>query len=90
VKKLSLRNDQAENRAAAAAYHLERMQKHREQARAIAVATDLERLDTLRRYLIFRTKTREPARELLDAIDDYVEKLTGDRRTPHGQNHSIG
>jgi hypothetical protein len=57
VKKLSLRNDQAENRAAAAAYHLERMQKHREQARAIAVATDLERLDTLRRYLIFRTKT---------------------------------
>jgi hypothetical protein len=44
----------------------------------------------LRRYLIFDTKAREPARELLDAIDNYVEKLTGDRRTLHGQNHGIG
>ena len=44
----------------------------------------------LRRYLIFDTRAREPARELIDAIDDYVEKLTGDRRTLHAQNHSIG
>jgi hypothetical protein len=80
----------AENRAAAKAYHRERMQRHREEARAIAVKADLEQLDVLRRYLIFNTKAREPARELLDAIDDYVEKLTGDRRTLHGQNHSIG
>jgi hypothetical protein len=52
--------------------------------------TDLEQLDKLRSYLILHTKAREPARELIDAIDDYVEKLTGDRRTLHGQNHSIG
>jgi hypothetical protein len=47
------------------------------------VAADLEQPDRLRRYLIFHTKAREPARELLDAIDDYVEKL-------HDQNHGIG
>jgi uncharacterized membrane protein len=80
----------AENRAAAKAYHRERMQRHREEAHAIAVAADLEELRRIRHYLIFHTKGREPARELLDAIDDYVEKLTGDRRTLHGHNHSIG
>jgi hypothetical protein len=58
--------------------------------RAQAVAADLEQLDKLRHYLIFHTKARVPARELLDAIDDHVGKLTGDRRTLHGQNHSIG
>jgi hypothetical protein len=80
----------AENRAAAKAFHQEQERKRREQARAIAVAADLEQLDALRRYLIFHTKARVPARELIDAIDDYVEKLTGDRRTLHGQNHGIG
>jgi hypothetical protein len=64
--------------------------KRREEWRAQAVAADLDQLDKLRRYLIFDTKAREPARELIDAIDDYVEKLTGDRRTLHAQNHSIG
>jgi hypothetical protein len=29
-------------------------------------------------------------RDLIDAIDDYVGKLTGDRRALHAQNHSIG
>ena len=80
----------AENRAAAKAFHEERERKRREQWRAQAVAADLEQLEKLRRYLIFDTKAREPARELLDAIDNYVEKLTGDRRTLHGQNHGIG
>jgi hypothetical protein len=79
-----------ENRAAAKAYHQERMQRHREEAHALAVAADLEQLDKLRRYLIFDTKAREPARDLIEAIDDYVEKLTSDGRTLHGQNHSIG
>jgi hypothetical protein len=64
--------------------------KRREEWRAQAVAADLDQLDKLRRYLIFDTRAREPARELIDAIDDYVEKLTGDRRTLHAQNHSIG
>jgi hypothetical protein len=80
----------AENRAAAKAFHQEREQKRREEWRAQAVAADLEELRRIRHYLIFHTKARVPARELLDAIDDYVWKLTGDRRTLHGQNHSIG
>jgi hypothetical protein len=79
-----------ENRAAAKAYQQERMQKHREEAHALAVAADLEQLRILRDYLIFRTKARAPVRELLDAIDDYVAKLTGDRRALHAPNHSIG
>jgi hypothetical protein len=73
----------AENRAAAKAYHLEKMQRHREEAHAQAVAADLEELRRIRHYLIFHTKARVPARDLLDAIDDYVGKLTGDRRPAH-------
>jgi hypothetical protein len=80
----------AENRAAAKAFDEDRERKRREEWRAQAVAADLDQLDKLRRYLIFDTRAREPARELIDAIDDYVEKLTGDRRTLHAQNHSIG
>jgi hypothetical protein len=80
----------AENRAAAKAFHEERERLRHEEWRAQAVAADLEQLDKLRRYLIFDTKAREPARELIDAIDDYVGKLIGDRRTLQGQNHSIG
>jgi hypothetical protein len=90
VKKLRCGMIKTENRAAAKAYHLERMQRHREEARAIAVAADLEEIRRLRHYLIFHTKARVPARELIDAIDDYVGKLTGDRRTLPGRNHSIG
>jgi len=80
----------AENRAAAKAFDEDRERKRREEWRAQAVAADLDQLDKLRRYLIFDTKAREPARELIDAIDNYVEKLTGDRRTLHAQNRSIG
>jgi hypothetical protein len=79
-----------ENRAAAKAYQQERMQKHREEAHALAVKADLEQLRILRDYLIFRSKAREPARELLDAIDEYAGKLTGDRQALHAPNHSIG
>jgi hypothetical protein len=56
-----------ENRAAARAYQKERMQRHRDEAHAAAVAADL-----------------------ISAIDDYVEKLTGDRTTLHAPRHSIG
>jgi hypothetical protein len=80
----------AENRAAAKAYQQDKERRWREEAHAQAVAADLEELRRIRHYLIFHTKARVPARELIDAIDDYVEKLTGDRRTLHGQNHSIG
>lgn len=79
-----------ENRAAAKAYHQEREQQRREETRAIAVAADLEQLRILRDYLIFRSKAREPAAELIAAIDDYVEKLTGDRTRLHAPHHSIG
>jgi hypothetical protein len=62
----------------------------RGEAQAAAVAADLEELRRLRHHLIFNTKARVPATELLAAIDDYVEKLTGDRTALHASRHSIG
>ena len=79
-----------ENRAAAKAYHQEREQRRREQAHAIAVAADLDQLRLLRDYLIFHTQAHVPAHDLITAIDDYVEKLTGDRTMLHAPHHSIG
>ena len=93
VKQLRVSGRQAGLDRVRHAQFAEREQPHHvetEQVRAVAVAADLEQPDRLRRYLIFHTKAREPARELLDAIDDYVEKLTGDRRMLHDQNHGIG
>jgi hypothetical protein len=80
----------AENRAAAKAYQQEKLQRWREEAHAAGVAADLEHLAALRKYLIFDRKVTVPGRDLIDAIDDYVEKLTGDRRTLHAQHHRIG
>jgi hypothetical protein len=80
----------AENRAAAKADHQERMQRHREEAHALAVAEDLEQLRRIRHYLIFNKMAGIPHHDLTKTIDDYVEKLTGDRRTLHAPNHSIG
>jgi hypothetical protein len=80
----------AENRAAAKAYQQEKERRWHDEARAAAVAVDLEELRKLRHYLIFNAKARVPTRDLIDAIDDHAEKLTGDRRTLHAQNHSIG
>jgi hypothetical protein len=51
---------------------------------------DLEELRRLRHYLIFKAKVRIPDDDLRKAIDDYVEKLTGDRTTLHAPRHSIG
>ena len=79
-----------ENRAAAKAYHQERMQRHREEARTLAVTADLEQLRRMRHHLIFDKKAGVPHHDLTRAIDDYVEKLTGDRRTLHAPSHSIG
>lgn len=80
----------AENRAAAKPYQQEKERRWREEARAAAVAADLEELRKLRHYLIFSAKARVPTRALIDAIDDHAEKLTGDRRTLHGHGYSIG
>jgi len=80
----------AENRAAAKAYIQERDRRRREEWRAQKVAEDLEQLRILRDYLIFKRKVRIPYDDLTKAIDDYVEKLTGDRRTLHAPHHSIG
>jgi hypothetical protein len=79
----------AENRAAAKAYHQERMRKIDEGARAKAVEAELVELDRLRRYLI-RERTLGYVRPLINAIDDYVEQITGDRTRLHAKNHSIG
>jgi hypothetical protein len=79
----------AENRAAAKAYQQEKERRWREEARAAAVAADLEELRKLRHYLIFDAKAPVPKGDLIDAIDDHAEKLTGDRRTLHAKAHSI-
>jgi hypothetical protein len=65
------------------------MQKRREEGHAIDVAADLEELRRLRHYLIFDRKVLLPYGDLTHAIDDYVENLTGDRRTLHAPGHSI-
>jgi hypothetical protein len=39
--------------------------------------------------LIFNAKAKIPTRDLIDAIDDHAERLTGDRRALHAPNHSI-
>lgn len=75
-----------DNRAAAKAYHEEQEAKRREAARQAAITADLEQLAALRTYLIFHRRVTVPADALIEAIDDYVEKLTGDRRTLHAQN----
>ena len=66
------------------------LQKMREEAHAQAVAADLAELRRLRHYLIFDKKAGVRAEDLIDAIDDYAGRLTGDRRTLHGRRHSIG
>ncbi len=79
----------AENRAAAKAWHEERRRQRDAEARAKAVEAELVELNRLRRYLI-RERTLGYVRPLIEAIDDYVEQLTGDRTRLHAQNHSIG
>jgi hypothetical protein len=79
----------AENRAAAKAYHQERMRKLNEEWRAKAVEAELVELDRLRRYLI-RERTLGHVRPLIEAIDDYVEQITGDRTRLHAKSSSIG
>lgn len=80
----------AENRAAAKAYQQEKFKRWRDEAHAADVAADLEQLATLRKYLILGRRVAVPSRELIDAIDDYVEKLTGDRTALHAKSSSIG
>lgn len=80
----------SENRAAAKAFREEQERKRRELARQEAVNSDLEQLDALRKYLIFKKRSDVPAQELISAIDDYVEKLTGDRTALHSKSSSIG
>lgn len=78
------------NRIAAKAYADEKRHRLLEEARMAAIMADLEPLKTLRRYLILDLKAKVPAQALIDALDDYAERLTGDRRALHLQNHSIG
>jgi predicted O-methyltransferase YrrM len=90
LHRLTIGMTKTENRAAAKAYHRERMQRHRNEAHALAVAADLEELRRLRHYLIFGTRAGVPAMDLLDALDDYAELLTGDRNRLHVSHQSIG
>ncbi|WP_409191916.1 hypothetical protein [Bradyrhizobium sp. RDM4] len=78
------------NRAAARAYYREQEQKRREIVRAEAAKADLLELERLRRDLMFGKKAGEPAHELVEAIDGYVQKLTADRAALHTHNHRCG
>jgi hypothetical protein len=78
----------AENRAAAKAWHEERQRQRAEEARAEAVHAALVALDRFRRYLLqSRLGHTQP---LIEAIDDYVEQITGDRTALHAKSTSIG
>lgn len=77
------------NRAAAKAYHQEQLRKDAEEAKAKRVKADLDAAGELRHYLIFKAMRTAGAEKLLEAIDDYAEQLTGDRRALHTRNHSI-
>lgn len=79
-----------ENRAAAKAFHREQDRQRREESQAEATAADLEELRKLRDYLIFKARSGVPAQALIAAIDDHVEKLTGDRTALHAKSSSIG
>ena len=50
----------------------------------------LVQLAALRKYLLFDKKAGISADSLIEAIDDYVENLTGDKRGLHAQHRSIG
>lgn len=50
---------------------------------------DLAELGRLRSYPI-RARTAGYARPLIDAIDDYVEQISGDRTALHAKSSSIG
>jgi hypothetical protein len=78
-----------ENRAAAKAYRQEVDRKRAAEWHALQVAEDLEQLRILQDYLIFKRKAHIPRDALTSAIDDYVEKLTGDRTKLHAQPHSL-
>ena len=80
----------AENRAAAKAYQREKFQRWRDEDQAADVAADLEHLAALRKYLVLGRRVAVPGPEIVDAIDDYVEKLTGDRTALHAKSSSIG
>jgi hypothetical protein len=79
----------AENRAAAGAFERSKSESAVRPFRAEIVKTDLAALETLRNYLI-KSRTAGHSRELIDAIDDDVEQITGDRTTLHTRHHGIG
>ena len=66
------------------------MTKTENRAAARAVAKDVEQLGQLRHYLIHRRKIHLPGCELIDAIDDDAEKLTGNQTALHAKSSSIG
>lgn len=96
MQRLAIRTDSAqfwgmtkvENRAAAKAWHEERMRQRAEEARAESVKAELAELDRFRRYLMHSRLGH--TRPLIDAIDDYVGQISGDRTALHAKPSSIG
>lgn len=78
----------AENRAAAKAWHEERMRQRAAESRVQAVKAELAELDRFRRYPMQGRLGH--TRLLIDAIDGYAEQITGDRTALHAKSSSIG
>lgn len=76
----------AENRAAAKAWHEERRRQRAEEARAEAAKAELAQMDRFRRYLM--QSRLGHTRPMIDAIDDYVGQITGDRTALHAKSSS--
>lgn len=71
------------------AWHEARMRQRTEEAQAVAVQAEFAELDRLRRYFI-PDRTLGYTRLLVDAIDDHVEQITGDRTRLHARSCSVG
>ncbi len=81
----------AENRAAAKAWHDERQRQHREDQHKANVATDLQKLGEFRDYFQRGRKVvLHDDNALIVAIDDYAERLTGDRKALHSKMATWG
>jgi hypothetical protein len=77
----------AANRATAKTYISGREQQLQQEQRQKRLAVDLEVLGVMRGYL--RHNSNPGSDTLISAIDDYVERLTGDRTKLHTQGHGI-
>lgn len=69
------------NHLAAKQWAEERDRQRAEEIDCANIAHDLAKLQEFRDFLIHKKLSGVPAQNLIDAIDDHAEKLTGNRET---------